>query len=70
MSKSKNLLAFEKAYSSYNAALLRFYISYKDKEKAIENMQDMAKNVEEANGRSCNAYHCLSPAEKKKVKTK
>ena len=68
MSKSKNLLAFEKAYSSYNAALLRFYISYKDKEKATKNMHDTAKEVEAANERSCNAYGDLSPAEKKKVK--
>ena len=65
MRKSKNLLDFEKAYSAYNAALLRFYISYRDKEKAIENMHDMAHEVERANERSCNAYGVLSPAEKK-----
>ena len=68
MSKSKNLLDFEKAYSAYNAALLRFYISHKDKEKAIQNMHDTAKSVDSANRRSCDAYHCLSPADKKKVK--
>lgn len=68
MRKSKNLLGFEKAYSAYNAALLRFYISYKDREKATENMHRTAKDVEAANEKSCNAYHCLSPAEKKKVK--
>jgi methionyl-tRNA synthetase len=68
MSKSKNLVNFEKAYSAYNAALLRFYISYKDKEKATTNMHDMAKEVARANERSCNAYGVLSPAEKKKVK--
>ncbi len=68
MRKSKNLVAFEKAYSTYNAALLRFYISYKDKEKATKNMHDTAKDVDSANRKSCEAYHCLSPAEKKKVK--
>ena len=68
MSKSKNILDFEKAYSAYNAALLRFYISYKDKEKATKNMHDMASAVEVANERSCNAYGVLSPADKKKVK--
>lgn len=68
MSKSKKLLAFEKAYSTYNAALLRFYISYKDKEKATKNMHDMADAVHVANERSCNAYGVLSPADKKKVK--
>ena len=68
MSKSKNLLGFEKAYSLYNAALLRFYISYKDKEKATKNMHDMAREVEQFNKRSCNAYGVLSPSDKKKVK--
>lgn len=68
MSKSKNLVAFEKAYSAYNAALLKFYISYRDKEKAGKNMHDMADAVHVANERSCNAYGVLSPAEKKKVK--
>ena len=68
MRKSKNLLDFEKAYSAYNAALLRFYISYRDKEKAIENMHDMADEVKVANERSCIAYGVLSPDEKKKVK--
>ncbi len=68
MSKSKNLLGFEKAYSLYNAALLRFYISYKEKEKATKNMHDMAREVEQFNERSCNAYGVLSPSDKKKVK--
>ena len=68
MSKSKNLVAFEKAYSAYNAALLKFYISYRDKEKAGNNMHDMADAVHVANERSCNAYGVLSPADKKKVK--
>ena len=68
MSTSKNLVAFEKAYSAYNAALLKFYISYRDKEKAGNNMHDMADAVHVANERSCNAYGVLSPADKKKVK--
>ena len=68
MRKSKNLLDFEKAYSAYNAALLRFYISYRDKEKAIQNMQAYADEVKVANERACNAYAILSPDEKKKVK--
>ena len=68
MSKSKNLVAFEKAYSAYNASLLKFYISYRDKEKAGNNMHDMADAVHVANERSCNAYGVLSPADKKKVK--
>ena len=68
MSKSKNLVNFEKAYSAYNAALLKFYISYRDKEKAGKNMHDMADAVHVANDRSCNAYGVLSPADKKKVK--
>jgi len=68
MSKSKNLLGFEKAYSAYNAALLRFYISYKDNEKATKKMHDMAREVVQFNERSCNAYGVLSPSDKRKVK--
>jgi len=68
MRKSKNLVAFEKAYSAYIAALLRFYISYRDKEKATKNMHDMADEVKVANERSCIEYGVLSPADKKKVK--
>ena len=68
MRKSKNLLDFEKTRSLYKAALVRFYISYRDKEKATKNMHDMADEVKVANERSCIAYGVLSPAEKKKVK--
>ena len=69
MSKSKNLVAFEKAHATYNATLLRFYISYKSRECARESLQDCAKDVDQANERSCNAYGILSSAEKKKVKS-
>lgn len=68
MRKSKNLSDFEKTQSLYKAALVRFYFSYKEKEKAIENMQAYADEVKVANERACNAYGVLSPDEKKKVK--
>ena len=33
-----------------------------------KNMHDMAREVEQFNERSCNAYGVLSPSDKKKVK--
>ena len=68
MKKSKNLIAFEKAMSEHKGALLDFFNAWEKQQEASSKLSMLANSVGHGRTHIANAYHSLSPTEKKKVK--
>jgi len=68
MKKSKNLIAFEKAMSEHKGALINFFKAWEKQQEAASELSSLANSVGHGRAHIANAYHSLSPAEKKKVK--
>jgi hypothetical protein len=68
MRKSKNMIAYEKFLLEQREALIDFFVAWEEEQWSINHVRSKVSSVKNGSTRVANAYHDLSPAEKKKVK--
>ena len=68
MSKSKKMIAYEKARAKHKKVLLDFFVLWQQEQEASRKLHNMVNDVDRCSDNIANTYHDLSPTEKKNIK--